>query len=152
MRSKRYFAEFYRLHVEAGHGQLFFASYEGKVLAGVFATYAGERALYKDGGSIREHSELQAMYGLQWEVMRWLKQHGVTSYDLDGVPPAARINDPTHHFAGLARFKTGFNPEVTEFAGTFDLVLNRTRYNLWTTVGERAYRRYLMRAKGEWIY
>jgi lipid II:glycine glycyltransferase (peptidoglycan interpeptide bridge formation enzyme) len=38
---------------------------------------SGTKALYKDGGSVREHTEVQAPYALQWEIMRWLKAHGV---------------------------------------------------------------------------
>lgn len=152
LRSKRYFADFWRAHVEQGSGQLFLASYEGKVLAGIFVTYVGTRALYKDGGSVREHSEVQAMAGLQWAVMSWLKARGVTVYDLHGAPPAARINDTSHPLHGLVRFKTGFNPEITEFIGTYDLSLSASKYRVWTSVGERLYAQYIMRVKKTLLY
>lgn len=152
LRSKRYFADFWRAHVEARSGQLFFASYEGTILAGVFVMHVGDRALYKDGGSIRAHSDVQAMAGLQWEAMRWLKQHGVKYYDLHGCPPASRVDDPTHPLHGLARFKTGFNPHITEFIGTFDLPLNQKKYREWCKIGERLYAQYLLRIKKRLLY
>ncbi|TAK89071.1 peptidoglycan bridge formation glycyltransferase FemA/FemB family protein [Patescibacteria group bacterium] len=137
LRDKQYFVDFYRAHAARGAGQLFFAKYEGQVLAGAFVTHIGRKALYKDGGSLRLHSEVQAPYALQWGVMQWLKQHGVTEYDLHGTPPADKIEDPKHPLAGLARFKTGFNKEITEYIGTYDIVLNQSKYSWFRRLGER---------------
>lgn len=152
LRSKQYFGDFWRLHSEQGTGQMFFARYEGQVLAGVFITHLGTKALYKDGGSIREHSDVQAMAALQWEVMRWLKAHGVTEYDLHGTPPADKIDDPTHPLAGLARFKTGFQQYITEYIGTYDLQLDKDVYDRWCRFGERAAVTYEFRVKQQLFY
>jgi len=137
LRSKSYFEDYWTRYAGSGHGQMFFASYEGQVLAGAFIFYLNDHALYKDGGSVREHTAVQAPYALQWEIMRWLKARGIASYDLHGSPPPDRIDDPTHPMAGLARFKTGFNPEVTEFIGTYDLPLDPVVYARWRQYGER---------------
>lgn len=139
LRSKDYFKHFWWEHAKYGSGQLFFASFEGKVLAGAYVTFLGKNALYKDGGSTREHSELQAPYLLQWEVMRWLKQKGVENYDLHGTPPSDRLEDSSHKLHTLVRFKTGFNQEVTDLVGTWDLPLKPMLYRLWTLAGERVH-------------
>jgi len=152
LRSKQYYADFWQLHAEQEIGQLFFASLDGQVLAGAFVTHLGQKALYKDGGSVREHPGVQAPYALQWEIMRWLKTQGVAEYDLHGVPPAASLNDPAHPLAGLARFKTGFQPEVTEYIGTFDLPLHTARYALWRRIGERVAVAYEYRAHKRLFY
>ena len=120
MRSKEYFSGYWRLHAAAGQGQLFFASLDGEVLAGVFATYIGSKAWYKDGGSTKEHAAVMAPHLLQWEVMRWLKARGVEAYDLVAVPPASELN-PSHPLYGLYRFKSGFSEHITEYVGTWDL-------------------------------
>lgn len=152
LRSYDYFRTFWTEHAHRGCGQLFFASYQGKTLAGAFVTYLGTKALYKDGGSVREHTEVQAPYLLQWEVMRWLKARGVEEYDLHGTPPADRLEDPTHQLHSLARFKLGFNPNVTEFVGTWDLPLKPTQYQLWTKAGERAATRWSLHMKQQLFY
>lgn len=152
LRPREYFADFWRLHDEGDTGQMFFASFEGKVLAGDFATYLGSKALYKDGGSIREHSELQSPYYLQWEVMRWLKSHGVTRYDLHGTPPADQIENPNHPLAGLARFKTGFNPEITSYIGAWDLALDARKYQMWLKFGERVATSYEFKLRKRLFY
>lgn len=152
LRDRQYFADFWKLHAASGNGQMFFAKYEGQVLAGAFITHLGEKALYKDGGSVREHTDVQAPYMLQWEIMRWLKAKGVTEYDLHGVPPADQVENPDHPLAGLARFKLGFNQEVTEFIGTYDLPVSKNKYKLWTRIGERLEMAYQRRVNKRLFY
>lgn len=151
LRDKKYFYDFWSGHAKANCGTLFFARYEGTVVAGAFITHLGHKALYKDGGSGREHANVQAPYALQWGIMQWLKGHGVTEYDLHGTPPAAKIDDETHPLHGLARFKTGFNDHVTEYIGTYDLPIT-DRYKLWTQFGERLVAGYAHRIKKELFY
>ena len=138
LRDKAYFSDFWRRHAEGGTGQQFFAYADGKILAGAYVVYLGQYGLYKDGGSIREQTELQAPYALQWGAMQWLKERGVTKYDMHGTPPADQIDNPNHPLAGLARFKTGFCSEVTEYLGAWDLPLKLAKYKLWRRAGERA--------------
>lgn len=152
LREKSYFADFWKLHSDSGVGQMFQAKYEGRVLAGAYVTFIGTKALYKDGGSIRENQEVQAPYALQFKVMQWLREKGVKEYDLHGVPPKSQIDNPNHPLAGLARFKTGFNQEITEYIGTYDLVLNANAYRFWTRIGERLAMTYETRAKKRLFY
>jgi lipid II:glycine glycyltransferase (peptidoglycan interpeptide bridge formation enzyme) len=151
LRSKEYFAGYWRLHAAAGQGQLFFASLDGQVLAGVFATYIGKKAWYKDGGSTKEHAAVMAPHLLQWEVMRWLKARGVEAYDLVAVPPAADLN-PTHPLYGLYRFKSGFSERITEYVGTWDLPIRRSRYAAWNAIAERAAHQWSYRVRHDLLY
>ncbi len=137
LRSEKYFRGYWELQAASGQAQLFFASWQGQVLAGVFATFLGTHGWYKDGGSIKEHSELMAPHLLQWEVMRWLRERGVRTYDLVAVPPASQLVD-SHPLFGLYRFKSGFSDTITEFAGTWDLPLRARQYAAWERWGERA--------------
>src|SRR5438105_9692819 len=116
LRPKRYFAGYWRLHEAAGQGQLFFATWNGALLAGLFATFLGAKAWYKDGGSVKEHSDVMAPHLLQWGAMRWLRNRGVASYDLVAVPPPEQLNEQ-HPLYGLYRFKSGFSDAITEFVG-----------------------------------
>lgn len=152
LRNKSYFTDYWRLHAESGVGQMFFARYEGTVLAGAYITYLGAKALYKDGGSVREHPEVQAPYALQWGIMRWLKAQGVQEYDLHGTPPADQIDNPSHLLAGLARFKTGFQQTITEYIGTYDLPLDEKKYATWNRIGERLAVAYEYRVKKQLFY
>ena len=151
LRSREYFALYWRLHAAAGQGQLFFASLDGEVLAGVFATYIGKKAWYKDGGSTKEHAAVMAPHLLQWEVMRWLRTRGVEAYDLVAVPPSAELN-PEHPLYGLYRFKSGFSEHITEFVGTWDLPISRRRFAAWNAVAERAAHQWAYRVRRDLLY
>jgi lipid II:glycine glycyltransferase (peptidoglycan interpeptide bridge formation enzyme) len=137
LRSERYFRGYWELQAASGQGQLFFASWQGEVLAGVFATFLSGHGWYKDGGSTKEHSELMAPHLLQWEVMRWLRARGVRTYDLIAVPPSTQLTE-SHPLYGLYRFKSGFNDTITDFVGTWDLPLRPRAYAAWNRWGEAA--------------
>jgi lipid II:glycine glycyltransferase (peptidoglycan interpeptide bridge formation enzyme) len=136
LRPRRYFEGYWRLQHASGQGDFFFAQRGDDVLAGCFVNHLGAKAWYKDGGSSRHHHELMAPYLLQWEVMRWLRQRGVRSYDLVAVPRPADLRED-HPLYGLYRFKSGFNDHITEFVGTWDLPLHERRYAAWNAFGER---------------
>jgi len=149
LRPREYFIDLWSRLAGAGEGQLFFASYQGQILAGVFAVYLGKKSWYKDGGSVREHTNVMAPYLLQWEVMRWLKSKGVTSYDMVGVSPRAKAG---HHIMdSLEHFKSGFSQTIVEWIGTWDVPLS-SKYKLWHRGGERLAVAYHGRVKKEFIY
>jgi lipid II:glycine glycyltransferase (peptidoglycan interpeptide bridge formation enzyme) len=151
LRSKGYFSGYWRLHAAAGQGQLFFASLGDEVLAGVFATFLGTKAWYKDGGSTKEHSAVMAPHLLQWEVMRWLRARGIESYDLVAVPPATELH-PSHPLFGLYRFKSGFSERITEYVGTWDLPISRRRHAAWKAIAERAAHQWAYRVRRDLLY
>ena len=136
LRQRGYYDDYWRLQNACGQGDFFFAFKGDEVLAGVFVTRFGNRAWYKDGGSTKRHSELMAPHLLQWEVMRWLRGEGIETYDLVAVPRPSEL-DEAHPMWGLYRFKSGFNEEITEYTGTWDLALSERRYGLWLRAGER---------------
>jgi lipid II:glycine glycyltransferase (peptidoglycan interpeptide bridge formation enzyme) len=152
LRPEAYFKDYWAAQVAAGQAQLFLARHEGDVLAGVFVTYLGHRAWYKDGGSFDIKRELQASYLTQWEVMRWLAARGVTNYDLVGSPNRDEIGDASNSRAGLYEFKRKFNPEITEFIGCWDLPLNEAKYKFWRKLGERVAARLARRRPERFLY
>jgi hypothetical protein len=148
LRPQVYFEAFWQKHAASGTGQLFLASHDGSVLAGIFVIFLGRRALYKDGGSRREKKELQAAYLLQWRAMQWLKERGVAEYDLHGVPPDGA--GAHHPLASLVQFKTGFGP-ISQTVGTWELP-GGLRYKIWRSCGERLLLAYYRRYKRELFY
>jgi len=151
LRPRPYFLDYWAAQAAAGQAQLLFARHEGEVLAGIFVTYLGRRAWYKDGGSFDRKRELNASYLLQWETMRWLMARGTVSYDLVGVPSRHQIGTGDGRDS-LYEFKRKFNPEITEFIGCWDLPLSDVKYRLWRKVGERVAGRLAMRAPERFLY
>lgn len=137
LRPKEYLANYWKRFTESGHGQMFFASYEGQVVAASFGVAIGTNGTYKDGASIRKRTAYGASHLLQWEMMKWMKDQGVTRYDLCGVPPSDKLEDTSHYLHGVGRFKTSFNKSVTDFIGAYELPVNELKFMLWKSVVER---------------
>lgn len=103
------------------HARLYMAYHEGKAIAGTIAIQYGDKTWYLYGASANESRNLMPNYLLQWEMIRWAQQKGCRIYDFRGVSGDLSPDNPLY---GLYRFKKGFNGDLTEFAGEFNLVLN----------------------------
>lgn len=141
IRPQAYYQSFYKTYETEGRGQLFFAEFEGKIVAGAFAMVQGTKSMYKDGASVRERTAYGASHLLQWHVMLWAKEHGALQHDLAGVPPIKDIKDPNHPFSGLARFKTSFNKDVTQYVGAFEIPVVSWKSRLWHRYLEKVVRK-----------
>ncbi len=131
LRPKQAFKAYWQSLAEAGMGQFFVAIHEGEVIAAEYAIIFGSKAYYKEGGSTGAKRNLMAPYLLQYEVMRWARDHGATEYDLIAVPPKDKLS-PEHSMWGLYQFKSGFNEEITEFIGSWEYALKPEIYRRWT--------------------
>lgn len=148
IRSYNYYKEFWQSFEKKGLGQLFFAHFEGKVVAGAYAMTFGTKSTYKDGASVRERTAYGASHLLQWHVIKWAKSRGVNLHDFCGSPPSEEINNHDHPHHGIGMFKTAFNKQVTDYIGCYDYVISATHYKIWKKIGERIHRRlYYLRTK-----
>lgn len=137
LRTYEYYREFWQRFVAADMGQLFFAYFDGQIVAGAFALVFGHKSTYKDGASLRVDGAYGVTHLLQWHVMQWAKDKGSLAHDLCGTPASDQIDNPEHPHYGIGRFKTSFNKEVTDYIGVYDLVVKPRQYGLWTRFGER---------------
>jgi len=112
-----------------------------QLVAGAYAIALGAKTTYKDGASVRAKTAYGASHALQWEVIRWANERGAVVHDLCGAPPADEADDREHPLFGVGQFKRSFSPEITDYAGAFDLPLKRGAYAFWTTLGDRLARR-----------
>ena len=113
----------------AGIARLFTATYQQKILAAWIIFVWHDTIYYPYGASSREHSEVMAPTLMLWEIVRWAKQKGFKKFDLWGaLGPKPDSHDP---WFGFHRVKQGFNPNLVEFVGSYDLVLKPTLYNMY---------------------
>jgi lipid II:glycine glycyltransferase (peptidoglycan interpeptide bridge formation enzyme) len=141
IRSSNYYKTFYQRFEQAGQGQLFFAYFEGEIVAGAFAMVFGKKSTYKDGASIRKRTAYGASHLLQWHVIKWAKEKGALIHDLCGAPPINESKNPHHPHYGIGLFKTSFNKEITEYVGAYDIPVHPLKYKLWTHFLEKIVRR-----------
>lgn len=137
IRSYDYYKKFWQNFASGDKGSLFFAYLDGAVVAAAYSMYLGNKGLYKDGASVREKTAYGASHRLQWEVIKWMKDRGVESYDLCGAPHSTAVNDTAGGFYGIGRFKTSFNKHITDYVGCYDIPVNESKYALWQKIGQR---------------
>jgi lipid II:glycine glycyltransferase (peptidoglycan interpeptide bridge formation enzyme) len=115
---------------KAGIAHLFTATHEGEVLSAWIVFVWGDTIYYPYGSSSRNRREVMAPTLLLWEIAKWAKQKGLKYFDLWGaMGPNPDQHDPWY---GFHRFKQGFNPQLVEFAGSYDVVLKPFHYWLYT--------------------
>ncbi|MGB9911682.1 MAG: lipid II:glycine glycyltransferase FemX [Microgenomates group bacterium] len=114
---------------DSGIYHLLLAKYQKEVLAAyIFFTFK-DFLYYPYGASTRSHKELMAPYALFWQAIKMAKEKGCCAFDMWGaLGPNPSSKDP---WFGFHRFKEGFNPQLMEFLGSFDLVLSWPLYFLF---------------------
>ncbi len=124
--SPDYYHQAYDLFHPSGHCELLAAGYEGQPLAALMVFKAGKRAWYLYGASSNEHRNRMPTYLLQWEAIRWARNHGCDTYDLWGIPdeePDVLEDQFTNRDDGLwgvYRFKRGFGGRHYRAVGAWD--------------------------------
>jgi len=122
--------------VTAGRAAILEARREGELLASGMVVIEGDRSFYLFSGSRREERgepKRYASYALQWAMMRLARERGVRRHDLWGIaPPGA---GPEHAWHGVGLFKKGFGGREVVWAGSWDLVVDRTLYRLRAATG-----------------
>ena len=79
---------------------------------------------YPYGARDEGHNSLMANNLMMWEAIRYGQRLKLKRFDLWGREPGK----------GFTKFKEGYNPEVIETLGTWDLVINKPLYYLYRGV------------------
>ena len=152
IRSYNYYKTYWETFENAEIGQLFFAYYDGMVVAGAYAMAFGTKSTYKDGASVRQRTAYGASHLLQWEVICWAKEKGSVLHDFCGSPPSDQIDNTGHPHYGVGRFKLSLSKNVIDYIGCYDLVISQPRYTLWLKGLERAHKSIYLRKTGDYYY
>lgn len=130
-----------RLPIEFKMKILLCHSPEG-LCAGMIASCVGATAVYLFGATSTMGMKTRGSYLLQWSFIQWLKEQGVSQYDLNGINPEA--NPGTYKFkSDLA----GDRGRDVRFLGRFESCENMVSFAC-VSIGERlrAIRRSLVKA------
>lgn len=140
-----YFRNMWTAMRGAGIAHIFKAVYEGKTLS-VWIIFIFNGVLYYPyGASSREHREVMANNLLAWEVIKFGKAHGCKMFDMWGsLGPNPNPSDPWY---GFHRFKEGYGGVLSQFIGTYDLVINPSLYGIFQKLDSLRWR--LLRLKSK---
>lgn len=89
---------------------------------------------YPYGASSDQYRPFMASNLMMWEAIRFGKNHGAVLFDMWGA--LGPNPDPDDPWYGFHRFKQGYGARLTELAGSFDLVINPSLYQLYNFTNE----------------
>ena len=104
---------------------LWLARHDGDLVASTIAIRVGAHAWYSYGASSTEKREVRGSNAIQWAMIRDAIAAGAAVYDLRGITETLDADDP---HVGLIQFKVGTGGEAVEYAGEWDLPINRALY------------------------
>ncbi len=127
--SPEYFRTMWKTLGESGMLHIFTAVHEEKVLT-VWIMFVLNGVLYYPYGASRnEGREVMPNNLMMWEMIRFGKKHGCHLFDMWGsLGPEPNAKDPWY---GFHKFKKGYGGVLTEFIGTYDVVVDPPLYSLY---------------------
>lgn len=78
------------------------------------------------------YNNYPVFYALLIEAIKDAKEKGIKQFDFWGIAPDDAPKD--HPWAGFTEFKKSFGGFPQHYAGTYDLILNPTRYKLYESL------------------
>ena len=105
--------------------RIYLARHEGDLVAATIAIRVGTHSWYSYGASSTDKREVRGSNAVQWAMIRDALDAGADVYDLRGITDTL---DPDDSHVGLIQFKVGTGGEAVEYAGEWDLPINRALY------------------------
>lgn len=132
LHSRKYYEQMLKeLDTDDCRAFLAVAEYENQVIAvNIMIDSFGTRT-YLHGASSNEYRNVMAPYLLHWELIKDAKKQEMKVYDWWGIAPTGANNHP---WVGVTRFKKGFGGRELSYPGTFDVVVNELRYQIYGVI------------------
>lgn len=102
--------------------RLYTAHHEDDLVAATVWVRVGTHTWYSYGASSTDKRDVRGSNAVQWQMIRDSLAAGAATYDLRGITDTLTGDDP---HVGLVQFKVGTGGEAVEYAGEWDLPLNR---------------------------
>lgn len=133
---------------EAGIAKVLKAIYQNQVVAAYVVFVYKNKLYYPYGASSRESNQVMASNLLMWETIRFGKAQGCTLFDMWGA--LGPDPDEADSWYGFHRFKEGFGGTLTSFVGSYDLVIDPSKYRLYRQADKWRWRMLRLRSRLPW--
>lgn len=143
--SRSYFTSMWETLAPSNMIHLFKAMYQGKVLTAWIVFVFNNKLYYPYGASSREYRDVMANNLMMWEVIKFGKSQGCTSFDMWGS--LGPNPDPKDPWFGFHRFKEGYGATLTQFVGTYDYVINPQLYSIFRFLDDARWKVLRLKAK-----
>jgi lipid II:glycine glycyltransferase (peptidoglycan interpeptide bridge formation enzyme) len=125
----KYYSTLWNILHPKGMANLWTATYQDKIIVAWIIFIWKDTVYYPYGASVRDNREVMAPNLILWEIARWAKKSGFKKFDLWGS--MGPNPDPNHPWYGFHRFKEGYRPELVEYIGSYDLIINPLLYQTY---------------------
>lgn len=112
---------------------------ENQILAASLFFDYGDTRYYMQSAADIEYKKLPATVALLTKSIFDAKEKGIKYFDFWGIAPEGAPEN--HPWAGFTEFKKSFGGEARHYAGTYDIILKPSKYQLYKTL--RKVRRHL---------
>ena len=102
-----------------------------KIIAGGWYMLYGREVVYLFGASYKPFMKYNSQYLLQYEMIKYATENGYDKFNFYGID--GNFNEDSKNY-GLFDFKRGFNADVHELIGEFDLVINKGKFVLYESI------------------
>lgn len=130
--TKSYHKKMWQMMTTSGIGQMFKAVYNGEVLTTWMIFVLNKKLYYPYGASTNKYRDTMANNLMMWEVIKHGKKMGCKEFDMWGS--LGSNPDPKDSWYGFHRFKQGYGGVLTEFLGTYDIVIYPTMYEVYRLI------------------
>ncbi len=132
LHTESYHRYLWKIMKPTGIPHIVMAKYNNQVLAAFMLFVYKDRLFYPYGASLDTNREVMAPTLLMWESIKLGKSLGCQSFDMWGnLGPDAKESEPGY---GFHRFKQGFGGKLAQFVGTYDLVIDQPKYQIYNLV------------------
>lgn len=104
---------------------------EKKIIAGGWYMLYGKEVVYLFGASYKPFMKYNSQYLLQYEMIKFATENSYEKFNFYGID--GNFSEDSKNY-GLFDFKRGFNADVHELIGEFDLVIDKTKFNLYELI------------------
>ncbi len=101
---------------------------EKKIIAGGWYMLYGREINYLFGASYKQFMKYNSQYLLQYEMINYAVEQGYEAFNFYGID--GNFDEKSKGF-GLFDFKRGFNSDVVELIGEFDLIISKFYYSTY---------------------
>lgn len=130
-KSRSYLEKQLKFLLEAKVARVYWAKYEGSIVAGVVGVDWDGTRYYMHAGAKQEIiRKIPASRGLAWYMIKDAKNLGLEHFDFYGVSPAG---NKSHKWASVSSFKRSFGGDDKDFGGTWDMPLGAS-YKLYKVI------------------
>lgn len=101
---------------------------DGIIIGGLLAIEYNNKLNMIIEGFNNNYRNLNPNYLLKWEIIKKYNENGYQSFNMNGI--VGEFNEP-NKYSGLNEMKLGFSAQAVEYIGEFDLIINKTVYNIY---------------------